>query len=127
MNGEIQVNRSKFRVELGRKGEKLAADFLKSLDYTILKRNCRIGHSDIDILAKDKDTLVFVEVRTRSRKDRGMPEETLSTKKLRRMKRTAEIYLSAHNHESTSRLDAVCIVIDEFDKIRHFKHYKGIG
>ncbi|MBI9098988.1 MAG: YraN family protein, partial [Spirochaetaceae bacterium] len=80
------------KVELGKKGEELASVFLEDLGYRIIKRNKQIGHSDIDILAQDKETLVFVEVRTKSRIDRGMPEETLTRIKLERMKKTAELY-----------------------------------
>ncbi len=83
MNDNVLIRSSREKIELGIKGEDLAAGFLKETGYRILKRNYRIGHSDIDILAKDESTLVFIEVRTKSMEDRGMPEDTLTAKKLR--------------------------------------------
>lgn len=112
---------------MGRKGEEAAVGYLENSGYIVLKRNYRIGHSDVDILARDEETLVFVEVRTKSRGDRGMPEETLTTKKLRRMRNTAELYIAFNNYRGLARLDAVCIVLDEADRIKHLKHYRGVG
>ena len=92
MSVENNIKDSGKKVELGRKGEEIASNYLEDKGYIIIKRNYMIGHSDIDILARDNEFLVFIEVRTKSKKDRGMPEETLTKKKLRRMKNTAELY-----------------------------------
>ena len=127
MNDYSQIKSSRKKIELGIKGEKLAAQFLEDSGYSILKQNYRVGHSDIDILAQDKLTLVFVEVRTKSGEERGMPEETLTPKKLRRMKKTAELYIAFNHYEGSARLDAICIVVDESDRIKHFEHYIGVG
>lgn len=116
---------SREKIELGILGEKISAEYLENSGYRILGRNTRIGHSDIDILAQDGETLVFVEVRTKSKTDRGMPEETLTKKKLRRMKKTAELYMAFNRYEGLARLDAVCIVI-ESNQTTHMEHYKGI-
>lgn len=116
---------SREKIELGILGEKISAEYLENSGYRILGRNTRIGHSDIDILAQDGETLVFVEVRTKSKTDRGMPEETLTKKKLRRMKKTAELYMAFNRYEGLARLDAVCIVIER-NRTTHMEHYKGI-
>ena len=100
MNENTQIKNSGKKIELGKKGEEIAAGFLKDAGFKILKRNYMIGHSDIDILAKYNEFLVFVEVRTKSKDDQGMPEDTLTKKKLRRMKNTAELYI-AFNHYFT--------------------------
>ena len=115
------------KVELGKKGEELAAVFLEDLGYRIIKRNKQIGHSDIDILAQDKETLVFVEVRTKSRIDRGMPEETLTRMKLERMKKTAELYMAINQYDGLARLDAICIIINGNNLVTHMEHYRGVG
>ncbi len=127
MNEHDQIKSSGKKIELGEKGEDIAANFLEDSGYHILKRNYRIGHSDIDILAQDKETLVFVEVRTKSREERGMPEDTLTAKKLKRMKNTAELYIAFNHYEGLARLDTVCIIIDESDRIKHLEHYVGVG
>jgi len=115
------------KIELGMKGETIASRYLEDFGYTIVKRNIHVGHSDIDILARDNATLVFVEVRTKSRDDRGMPEETLNKKKLSRMKKTAEQYIGFTQYKGPARLDAVCIVLDDEERLKHFKHYTGVG
>lgn len=122
-----QVKCSGKKMELGRKGEEIASGFLEDKGYIIIKHNYMIGHSDIDILARNKEYLVFVEVRTKSKKDRGMPEDTLTKKKLRRMKNTAELYIAFNHYEGLARLDAVCIILDESDNIKHLEHYEGVG
>lgn len=115
------------RMSLGRKGEEMAAAFLKGQGMEILGRNIMIGHSDIDILSRDGDCYVFVEVRTKLKVDRGMPEETLTYRKLKRMNRTASLYLAQHGISAPARLDAVCLVLDYCGGIRHIKHYRGVG
>ena len=117
---------SRFKVELGIKGENLAGDFLKSAGYKILKRNLRIGHSDIDILARKNGVTVFVEVRTRTGGEMGMPEESLTAGKLRQMKKTAETYMTLNRITSKARIDAVCIVLDDAGRIKHFRHYLSV-
>ncbi len=124
---ENRANNTKSKIELGKKGEELAALYLKEKGYQILKQNYMIGHSDIDILARNKKFLVFVEVRTKSKNDRGMPEDTLTKKKLRRMKNTAELYIAFNHYEGLARLDAVCIILDVSDNINHLEHYEGVG
>ncbi len=127
MTGNDQIKSSGKKIELGRKGEDIAAAFLKDAGYKILKRNHMIGHSDIDILARNDDFLVFIEVRTKSKWDRGMPEDTLTAKKLRRMKNTAELYIAFNHYGGLARLDAVCIILDDSDRIKHLEHYEGVG
>ena len=115
------------KVDLGRKGEDLAEQYLIDQGYTILQRNEQVGHSDIDIMATEGQTLVFVEVRTKSNSNRGMPEETLNNTKLQRMRKTAEIYMAFKKYTGPARLDAVCIILEGGAKVTHLEHYKGIG
>ncbi len=127
MNQPDITKNSRRKVELGQKGEKIAADFLEEKGFQIIKQNYMIGHSDIDILAKNNEFLVFVEVRTKSGQESGMPEDTLTNKKLRRMQNTAELYIAFNHYEGIARLDAVCIILDGSDKVRHLEHYEGVG
>ncbi|OQY31729.1 MAG: hypothetical protein B6241_13280 [Spirochaetaceae bacterium 4572_59] len=127
MTPQCEKGKNRKRIELGRKGEDIAQEYLEDRGYELVGRNERVGHSDIDILARDKEILVFVEVRTRSVEDRGMPEETLNAKKLKRMRKTAEIYMALHRYEGAARLDAVCLILEEGDKVSHFKHYSSVG
>lgn len=117
---------SRDRIELGRKGEAIASELLETKGMEILGKNLMVGHSDIDILAREGDIFVFVEVRTKLKIDRGMPEETLTYSKLKRMNQTAAYYLAKNHIEAQARLDAVCIVLDSSGQVRHMKHYVGV-
>jgi putative endonuclease len=115
------------RILLGKLGEDIAESLLENTGHKILERNFYIGHSDIDILAKKDSVLIFVEVRTKSSGDRGMPEESLTWKKRQQMKKTAGMYLEKYKVKSNSRLDAVCIIVNsETGEISHLKHYEGV-
>ncbi|MDA3938764.1 MAG: YraN family protein [Spirochaetia bacterium] len=127
MSDDFQFNNSRRKIELGKKGENIAVDFLEKSGYQILKTNYMIGHSDIDILARQNEYLVFVEVRTKSKDDNGMPEDSLTKKKLRRMRNTAELYIAFNHYDGLARLDAVCIVLDSSNNIKHIEHYEGVG
>jgi putative endonuclease len=81
-------------VEQGRRGEDRVAALLARRGYQLLERNYRCKLGEIDVVAADGDTLVFVEVRTRSRGDRGSALETVRAGKQRRIARVAQHYLS---------------------------------
>ncbi len=126
MNRDDGESKSREKIDLGIRGEDLAEEYLTDRGYAVIARNERIGHSDIDILAREGETLVFVEVRTKSVRDRGMPEETLNQKKLNRMRKTAELYMAFKHYNGEARLDAVCIVLEGNSRVTHFEHYKGV-
>lgn len=81
---------------LGRQGEDIAADYLCAHGYHILSRNFQISIGELDIIARDKDTLVFVEVKTR-RSDRcGTPGQSVTRHKQKKILRAADWYLHQH-------------------------------
>lgn len=71
--------------ELGKKGEQLAEEYLSGLGYTILFRNWRYGRYEIDLVTEKDGVLHFIEVKTRSNNNFGLPEESIDKKKLRHM------------------------------------------
>ena len=97
----------------GQAGEEYASELLKKNGYKILGRNfkCKIG--EIDIIAKDRDTLVFVEVKARWSKKYGTPQEAVNSRKLYKIRRTGEYYLMTHpNSPRKLRIDVVAIEMD---------------
>lgn len=97
----------------GRRGERLAAKFLREHGYKILYRNFR-GRTggEIDIVARDGDTLVFVEVKTRGSEDFGRPFETIRRDQQRRISRGALAWLRLLDHpDILFRFDAVEVVM----------------
>lgn len=113
----------------GREGEELASSYLKSLGYKILERNFKRGHGEIDIIARDEDTLVFVEVKTRWSKRFGLPEEAVTPRKLRYLVRTAKYYKMLHPELPESmRIDVVAVDLSPSrgeERIRLIKNVTG--
>jgi putative endonuclease len=97
--------------ELGRRGEKLAADYVVGAGLEIIERNWRCAQGEIDLVAKDGAELVFVEVKTRSSIAFGHPLEAVTTAKLARLRRLAAAWCEAHPgiHQSI-RIDVVAII-----------------
>jgi len=111
--------------EKGRLFEDRAVDFLKSSGYEILERNFKTRYGEIDIIARDGDTVVFVEVRYRKSSAFGSPEETIDLKKIKKIIRTTNRYISMKNLENTDiRFD---VVVFDGNGIRHIKNaFEGI-
>ncbi|OGO37169.1 MAG: YraN family protein [Chloroflexi bacterium RBG_16_57_8] len=101
------------RRETGALGEKLARDFLKKRGYRIVETNYRCRRGEIDIVARQKDSLVFVEVRTKRNLSYGTPEESISSSKKSRMRNAAYHYLQSHHDPTESwRIDLVAVELD---------------
>jgi putative endonuclease len=110
-------------VEKGKQAEDLAVSFLKRKGYQIVSRNYRHQRGEIDIIANYFGTYVFVEVKSRSSTDFGMPEDSVHTRKETLVRQTAEHYLIWHDIRSPIRFDVVSIVwLDaENTEISHFE------
>ncbi|MDR2763320.1 MAG: YraN family protein [Planctomycetaceae bacterium] len=97
--------------QLARDGENEAAQFLKNNNYIILKQNVILSGGEIDIIAKDKNTLVFVEVKTRSSKKFGQPYESVSPQKQKRLHNLAAQFIySLKLKKINYRIDVVSIL-----------------
>lgn len=96
--------------QFGRKGEDIAADYLSSSGYRIIERNYRAGGCELDIIAVDGPTLVFVEVKSRRGGEFGSPAEAVTPHKQRQMGRAALSYIAKNRKENTPcRFDVVGI------------------
>ena len=110
------------RQEVGKLGEKLAQEFLKRKGYHILMTGFRCREGEIDIIAQQKDYLVFVEVRTRSSLRFGTPEESITQNKKEKLITSALTYISTHqNIPSLWRIDVVAIEIDPKGKAKRIE------
>jgi putative endonuclease len=98
--------------ELGKKGEELALRFLKKRGYRIIEKNyvCKMG--EMDIIAKEKDTLVFIEVKTRTSMAFGPPQLAVTRFKQRQLSKVALYYLKEKRLENVkARFDVVAILL----------------
>lgn len=96
-------------IERGKRGEKQAADFLREHGYYIVEENYRWQGGEIDLIARDGNYLVFVEVKSRSSEAFGTPEEAITPTKRRRIIRTAKKYLQEHPTPLDVRFDVVAL------------------
>jgi putative endonuclease len=101
-------------MNLGEKGESLAEAYLTKKGYQILERNFRNRYGEIDLIARDKDEIVFVEVKARNSCCHGLPCEAVNLRKQRKIQGVAEYYLlvTGNTHRSC-RMDVVEVLFIE--------------
>jgi len=109
--------------ENGRWGEDLAVDYLVRNGIQILHRNWRYKHAEIDIIGKDGDVLVFIEVKTRAYTSFGRPEEMVDERKRQLLIHAASFYSMKMAHDWEIRFDIIGIVGQpgRVEEIQHFK------
>ena len=109
--------------DFGRHSEIMAQNYLMSIGYKILETNWRSGHKEIDIIAKDENIIVFVEVKSTTNDIFAKPEDAVNFKKIKNIVRAANTYLISHNIENDSRFDIITLLLmpsGEY-KIEHIK------
>jgi len=118
------------RRSLGRQGEDLAATYLEGLGYEVVARNWRTRAGELDIVARDADWLVFVEVRTRRAAGRsltpryGSPEESVTPRKQMRLVAMAETYLFELPWPGSWRIDVVALELWSDGSIARLNHLR---
>lgn len=111
---------------LGRKGEEAAVRYLESNGYLVLKRNYRCRLGEIDIVALDRDTLVFVEVRSRSSSGFGAAQESVTQRKQFKLRRLAWHYLKSEKKTgSNSRFDVIAVSFNREGEVKRLEHIEN--
>lgn len=111
------------RQRLGRWGEQLAAQRLEESGYVLLERNWRCARGEIDLVAKDRDVIVFVEVKTRRGRDYGTPEEAFTRAKSKRLLELGQRYLLERDIDDVEwRVDLVAVELDQQGVLKRFVH-----
>lgn len=96
--------------QMGIWGEEVAVEYLRDLGYVILERDWHSGHRDIDIIARDNEYVVFVEVKTRRNIDFGTPEQAVDWKKRRNLRRAIIHYVNYRKIDDPIRFDIITVV-----------------
>lgn len=110
-------------IKVGKQGEELAKEYLIKSGYKIIDTNKRFSRfCEIDIIAKDKDTYVFCEVKTRSKTTCGSPLEAITKTKYQHIKQGIFYYKSENPDCKKFRIDAISIVIQPEIRIEHLKN-----
>ena len=109
--------------DFGRHSEIMAQNYLQNMGYTILETNWRCGHKEIDIIAKDNDYIVFIEVKTRTSNKYGAPSEAVNKIKQKHMLQTIKYYLYIRNlSDEFIRIDVIEVYINNnVYKVNHIK------
>lgn len=121
----------------GKIGEEYSRKYLVSRGYDIIFCNYRTPVGEIDIIAKEKDTFVFVEVKTRKSNKKGYPEESVNIRKYQKIKKNIDFYFfNCKNTTSTNllskssvstikyRIDVISVIINN-NKVEYFRHIKN--
>jgi putative endonuclease len=115
----VRVRRLLERPDLGKRGEDVAVRELKRQGYEILHRRWRCRLGEIDVVARDGQTLVVVEVKARSRRDYGPPTNAVDAKKARRLERLARAYLRSRRLTDVDvRFDVVGVTFESRSRPR---------
>ncbi|MBI2621697.1 MAG: YraN family protein [Candidatus Levybacteria bacterium] len=109
-------------------GEELAVQFLRKRGYKIIDRNFRKGYGEIDIIALQGRTLVFVEVKTRTSYQFGAPFEQITPFKLHSLVKTAQFYKVLNPKLPQSlRIDAISVLLDYSGDASNIEHVENIS
>ena len=99
------------RQKLGQVGEDLACEFLESRGQTIIERNWRSGHLEVDLISIDSDGIHFVEVKTRKENIQAPPQENVDYKKQKRITRAAGIFLKSGKGKAFGSRDCLFDIV----------------
>lgn len=107
---------------LGKRAEDAVANYLQKQGLLILERNKTYYVGEIDIVARDGETLVFVEVKYRKNMDFGAPYEAVTTSKQKKIIRAAQVYLQGYRIEPVCRFDVISVLGDVANpRIEHLR------
>lgn len=111
------------RHEIGKLGEDLATKYLEQIGYKILERNFECKQGEIDIIAQDKNEIVFIEVKSRTNQKYGKPAEAVNQTKQKHLTKAVKYYLySRHLENEFVRIDVMEIYIYEHKyRVNHIK------
>lgn len=112
---------------LGNWGEDIAAHYLSGLGFKIIDRHWTARAAEIDIVAKDGDEYVFVEVKTRTSRKFGIPEASVSGHKAHHLTRSVQLYLAKHRMlDKPYRIDVIAIEKDPVTGTHELRHLKAV-
>jgi len=116
-----------YKVKLGRLGERLAEKFLKRNGCEILERNFYTRYGEIDLIVRDGEDLVFIEVKARTSNRYGYPEQAVDSRKVQNLFKAIQIYLRDKRLEEFWRLDVVSVELSQEARKANIRRFKDVG
>ncbi len=113
-----------YKKTIGNFGEDMASKYLLKNSYKIIARNIKISHQEIDIIAINKEIIVFFEVKTRNIFSKLSGEEAIDAKKIKNIKKAIQAYIKIHNLDlDRAQFDVITVNINQERRIANIKHY----
>jgi len=103
----------------GKKGEELALNFLENNGYKLIEKNFKSKFGEIDLIMKDGEVVVFVEVKYRLSEDYGSPKDAVTYEKMKKIIKTAEYFIVKNNLNSLYRFDVVSILKNNIEHVKN--------
>ena len=113
------------RQALGQRGEALAASHMESQGWTVVARNVRTPYGEIDLIARDGATLVFIEVKTRRSKAYGRPEESVTALKQSHLRNATQTYVQDMRPMPEWRIDVMALALGRDGSIVNLEHIRS--
>lgn len=116
-----------YQKSIGNKGENIAARYLQDKGYQILDQNFITRYGELDIVAIESETIVFVEVKTRTSTAFGLPETSVTQEKIERIQNAGLLWLQAHPEMPDDwRIDVISIFFDPQNHVSDLQHFINI-
>jgi putative endonuclease len=110
------------KIKKGAEAENLAAEFLKQKGFQVIEKNFRFGHCEIDMIATNKNWLIFIEVKMRSSLKYGFPEIFVDKSKRRNIRNAARHYIFKKDWKGNARFDVISIIENQSNhEIHHIE------
>ena len=109
---------------IGKLGEQHAKEFLEQNDYRVLEQNFRVGRSEVDLICEKNGDLYFIEVKTRSSTDFGLPETFVSEAQCLKIQEAADVYLDAYRKLPGIQFDIIAVQINEKKELVDLRHFE---
>jgi len=115
-------------LDLGRRGEEIASDYLTKKGYLLVQRNFRAKrYGEVDIIIKKGNQLIFVEVKTRIGNQFGRPEEAVGFRKLRELNKMVDYYFNLNpNLKLSPQIDVIAITLNSDNSLHSLEHFENI-
>jgi putative endonuclease len=112
---------------LGKKGEQIALIFLKKKGYSILSQNFKCKTGEIDIIVKKDECTIFVEVKTRIGNTYGLPEEAVTSWKIKSIIKTADYFMMVNPKlPKLMQIDVISLELSPAGEVKSLKHFKNV-
>jgi len=118
---------SSSHIQLGKRGEDLATEFLLQKGYKIIERNFRAKqYGEVDLIVQKGNTLIFVEVKSRIGNEFGEPFEAVGFRKLRELKKMVAYYFALNPSSLSPRIDVLAISFDQNLTVQKIEHLENV-